>query len=68
MKRNKLRVFTEKLYDTLFGNTQYEQLDFNKINDQWVDYKGEIAILYGRTAYRIKIEQVPGYHDDLTTI
>ena len=61
--------FAERIYDTLFGNTQYPQLDFSKINDQFIDYaKNEITILYGRTAYKVKVERLNGYHNDLTTI
>lgn len=60
--------FAERIYDTLFSNP-YPQLDFNKVNDQFVDYgKNEIFILYGKTAYKIKVERIPGYHDNLTTI
>lgn len=67
MKRKS--TFAERIFDTLFGNTQYPQLDFNKVNDQFVDYgKNEILILYGKTAYKIKVERIPGYHDNLTTI
>ena len=66
MKRKS--TFTERLYDTLFNNS-YPQLDFDKVNDQFVDYgKNEIFILYGKTAYKIKVERIPGYHDNLTTI
>lgn len=61
--------FAERIYDTLFGNTQYPQLDFSKINDQFIDYaKNEITILYGRIAYKVKVERLNGYHNDLTTI
>ena len=62
-------TFTDLIYDTLMGNTQYPQLNFNKVNDQWCDAKNnEITILYGKTAYRIKIERLKGRHEDLTTI
>ena len=51
------------------GNTQYPQLNLNKVNDNWCDAgQQEITILYGKTAYRLKIERLPGYHEDLTTI
>lgn len=66
MKRKS--TFAERIYDTLFNNP-YPKLDFDKVNDQFVDYgKGEIFILYGKTAYKIKVERIPGYHDNLTTI
>lgn len=62
-------TFTDLIYDTLMGNTQYPQLNFNKVNDQFCDAKNnEITILYGKTAYRIKIERLKGSHEDLTTI
>lgn len=62
-------TFTDLIYDTLMGNTQYPQLNFNKVNDQFCDAKNnEITILYGKTAYRIKIERLKGRHEDLTTI
>ena len=62
-------TFTDLIYDTLMGNTNYPQLKFNKINDQFCDAKhNEITILYGKTAYRIKIERLKGRHEDLTTI
>lgn len=62
-------TFAERIYDTLFGNTQYPQLDFGKVNDQFVHSgKNEIFILYGKTAYKIKVERISGYHDSLTTI
>ena len=67
--KNRTRSFAEKIYDTLFCNTQYPQLDLNKVNDQWLDYDdNEIVILYGRIAYKLKVERVKGYHDNLTTI
>ena len=63
------RVFIEKLYDTLMENKQYPQLKMEKINDAFLDYsKKEICLLYGKTAFKIKCEKLPGYHDDLTTI
>ena len=38
-------TFTDLIYDTLMGNTQYPQLNFNKVNDQWCDAKNnEITI------------------------
>lgn len=62
-------TFTDLIYDTLMGNTNYPQLNFNKVNDQFCDAKNnEITILYGKTAYRIKIERLKGRHEDLTTI
>ncbi len=67
MKRK--TTFVERIYDTLFHNSQYPQLDLNKVKDQFVDSnKGEILIVYGRIAYRITVEQLKGYHDDITTI
>lgn len=69
INKNRARHFTDIIYDTLMGNTQYPQLDLNKVNDNWCDAgQQEITILYGKTAYRLKIERLPGYHDDLTTI
>ena len=62
-------TFTDLVYDTLMGNTQCPQLNFNKVNDQCCDAKkNEITILYGKTAYRIKIERLKGRHDDLISI
>jgi hypothetical protein len=62
-------TFTDLIYDTLMGNTNYPQLNFNKVNDQFCDAKNnEITILYGKTAYRIKIERLKGRYEDLTTI
>ena len=66
---NKKTTFTDLIYDTLMGNTLSPQLDFNKVNDQFCDAKNnEITILYGKTAYRIKIERLKGRHDDLISI
>lgn len=62
-------TFTDLIYDTLMGNTNYPQLNLNKVNDQFCNAKNnEITILYGKTAYRIKIERLKGRHEDLTTI
>lgn len=67
MKRK--TTFVERIYDTLFHNTQNPQLDLNKVQDQFVDSnKGEILIVYGRIAYRMTVERLKGYHDDITTI
>jgi len=69
MSKKRKSTFAELIFDTLFGNEKYPQLDRNKIKDQFIDYENnEIAILYGKTAYRIKVERVKGYHDDLTSI
>ena len=63
------RNFIERIYDTLFNNVQYPQLDLSKVKEQFVDTsKNEIVILYGKTAYKLKVERVKGYHRDLTTI
>lgn len=63
------RVFLEKIYGTLMGNKQYPQLKLEKVNDNFLDYSAkEICILYGRRAFKIKVEMLPGYHEDLTTI
>ena len=62
-------TFAERIFDTLLHNSQYPQLDLSKVQDQFVDSnKGEILIVYGRTAYRITVERLKGYHDDITTI
>ena len=61
--------YAERIYDTLFHNSQYPQLDLSNVQDQFVDSsKGEILIVYGRTAYRMTVERLKGYHDDITTI
>ena len=69
MTKKRKSTFTELIFDTLCGNVQYPQLDMDKVKDQFLDYeKNEIQILYGKTAYKIKVERVKGYHDDLTSI
>lgn len=62
-------TFTDLIYDTLMGNTSYPQLNLNKVKDQFCDVRNnEITILYGKTAYKIKIKQLKGRHENLTTI
>ncbi len=69
-------VFSELIYDTLMGNTQYPQLDCDKVNDNFIEYNinsttpdnGKIFILYGKTAFKITVERLKGRHENLTTV
>ena len=69
INRDRATSFTDIIFDTLMGNKQYPQLNLDKVNDNWCAAKDhEILILYGKTAYKIKIEKLPGLHNDLSTI
>lgn len=46
------------IFDTLFGNTQYPQFDFSKVENQEVDAnKGQIVFDYMGHEYKITIEE-----------
>lgn len=69
-------TMSERIYDTLFNNTNYPQFEVDKVKDSFVqagnDNKagdtGNIVIVYGRVAYKITVERLAGYHNDITTI
>lgn len=69
-------TMAERIYDTLFNNTDYPQFETDKVKDSFVqagkDNKagdtGIIELVYGRVAYKIIVERLAGYHNDITTI
>ena len=62
-------VFSELIYDTLMGNTQYPQLDCDKVNDNFIEYNiNSKTPDNGKTAFKITVERLKGRHENLTTI